>query len=82
MPDYKEEISRREKADEILLTDKSADLKLYEIFQLYKEDIKKFKISQGKSSEKIDLLSDKFMSKVSVVVPVYNVEKLLQRCFT
>ena len=28
MPDYKEEISRREKADEILLTDKSADLKI------------------------------------------------------
>ena len=41
MPDYKEEISRRETADEILLTDKSADLKLYEIFQLYKEDLKK-----------------------------------------
>lgn len=36
MPDYKEEISRREKADAILLTDKSADVKLYEIFQLYK----------------------------------------------
>ena len=41
MPDYKEEISRREKADEILLEDKTADLKLYEIFQLYKEDLKK-----------------------------------------
>lgn len=38
-----------------------------DLLQLYKEDIKKFKISQGKSSEKIDLLSDKFMSKVSVV---------------
>lgn len=41
MPDYKEEISRREKADAILLTDKSTDVKLYEIFQLYKEDLKK-----------------------------------------
>ena len=41
MPDYKEEISRREKSDAILLTDKSADVKLYEIFQLYKEDLKK-----------------------------------------
>ena len=38
-----------------------------DLLQMYKEDIKKFKISQGKSSEKINLLSDKFMSRVSVV---------------
>ena len=34
-------ISRRDEAGDILVTSKSADAKLFEIFQLYKEDLKK-----------------------------------------
>ena len=34
-------ISRRGKAGDILVTSKSADAKLFEIFQLYKDDLKK-----------------------------------------
>lgn len=34
-------ISRRDKAGDILVTSKSADAKLFEIFQLYKDDLKK-----------------------------------------
>lgn len=34
-------LSRRDKAGDILVTSKSADAKLFEIFQLYKDDLKK-----------------------------------------
>lgn len=34
-------INRRNEAGDILTTDKSADAKLFEIFQLYKDDLKK-----------------------------------------
>lgn len=65
-----EVVLRKKKTKKNKFTGFASPLDMTEIrdlLQMYKEDIKKFKISQGKSSEKIDLLSDKFMSKVSVV---------------
>lgn len=41
MTEYERIINRRQKAGDILVTNKSADAKLYEVFQLYKEDLKK-----------------------------------------
>lgn len=65
-----EVVLRKKKTKKNKFTGFASPLDMTEIkdlLQMYKEDIKKFKISQGKGSEKIDLLSDKFMSKVSVV---------------
>lgn len=41
MIEHEKIINRRDKAGNILMTSKSADAKLFEIFQLYKEDLKK-----------------------------------------
>ena len=41
MTEHEKIISRRDKAGDILVTSKSADTKLFEIFQLYKDDLKK-----------------------------------------
>lgn len=41
MTEYEKIVNRRHKAGDILVTNKSADVKLFEVFQLYKEDLKK-----------------------------------------
>lgn len=41
MIEHEKIINRRDKAGNILMTSKSADAKLFEIFQLYKDDLKK-----------------------------------------
>lgn len=41
MTEYEKIVNRRQKASDILVTNKSADVKLFEIFWLYKEDLKK-----------------------------------------
>lgn len=41
MTKWEEIVGIRRDTDNILVSDKSADAKLFEVFQLYKEDLKK-----------------------------------------